>query len=220
MTAVVLVRLSPVSLAACCMPFAGKRVHPLGHAAHCFDRSDAMASAPCGLPTRNVRSSLGQEASIRFNDAVIPKGGRQKIRWNASHSIGQHDVVSTSAAQRRFVAIGGEALMRGDEWRADVCEVGTGYLRGAHLTPRGDTTCHGQRAAPETAYLLNEGKGLSQPVLPPAPAVSSTSMSTPASIAFLAWRIVATSASTRPPYARTRSTTGAGEPTEVMIHGI
>ena len=44
-----------------------------------------------------------------------------------------------------------------------------------------------------------KAKGLTQPVCPPAPAVSSTSPSTPAATAFSAWRTEATSASTRQP---------------------
>ena len=59
-------------------------------------------------------------------------------------------------------------------------------------------------------------KGLSQPVWPPAPAVSSTSPSAPAATARSAWRIEATSANTSAPASCSGPITGAGEPTEVM----
>ena len=54
---------------------------------------------------------------------------------------------------------------------------------------------------------------LAQPVWPPAPALSSTSPSAPASIAFSACRIDATSANTTPPTSCRRATIGAGDPT-------
>ena len=59
-------------------------------------------------------------------------------------------------------------------------------------------------------------KGLSQPVWPPAPAVSSTSPSAPAATARSAWRIEATSANTSAPASCSGSITGAGDPTEVI----
>ena len=63
--------------------------------------------------------------------------------------------------------------------------------------------------------------GLSQPVCPPAPAVSSTRPSAPAATARSAWRMLATSASTSAPASCSGSTTGAGEPTLVMtISGL
>ena len=63
--------------------------------------------------------------------------------------------------------------------------------------------------------------GLSQPVWPPAPAVSSTSPSAPAATARSAWRMLATSANTSAPASCSGSSTGAGEPTEVMtISGL
>src|SRR5580704_7933506 len=61
-----------------------------------------------------------------------------------------------------------------------------------------------------------KAKGLTQPVCPPAPAVSSTSPSTPAATAFSAWRTEATSASTRQPASFNGFITGSGEPTEVI----
>ncbi len=57
---------------------------------------------------------------------------------------------------------------------------------------------------------------LAHPVCPPAPAVSSTSPSAPASTARRAWWTEATSASTRQPASCNGATTGAGEPTLVM----
>ena len=63
--------------------------------------------------------------------------------------------------------------------------------------------------------------GLSQPVWPPAPAVSSTSPSAPAATARSAWRIEATSANTIAPASCSGFSTGAGEPTEVItISGL
>ena len=61
-----------------------------------------------------------------------------------------------------------------------------------------------------------KAKGLTQPVWPPAPAVSSTSPSTPAATAFSAWRTEATSASTRQPASFRGFSTGSGEPTDVI----
>ncbi len=58
--------------------------------------------------------------------------------------------------------------------------------------------------------------GLSQPVWPPAPAVSSTSPSAPAATARSAWRIEATSANTSAPASCNGPITGAGDPTEVI----
>ena len=61
-----------------------------------------------------------------------------------------------------------------------------------------------------------KASGFSQPVWPPAPAVSSTRPSAPAARALRAWASVATSASTRQPMSCRAATAGAGEPTLVM----
>src|SRR5262245_24847276 len=58
--------------------------------------------------------------------------------------------------------------------------------------------------------------GLSQPVCPPAPAVSSTRPSAPPATARSAWRMLATSAKTSAPASCNGCSTGAGEPTEVI----
>ena len=119
--------------------------------------------------------------------------------------------------QHLLVSDIGHALARGDEFGAHIGEVAA-----ERLAPRASAwpsvmppaSTNGPSKNARTARTNT--KGLSQPVWPPAPAVSSTSPSAPAATARSAWRIEATSANTSAPASCSGPITGAGEPTEVI----
>ena len=138
--------------------------------------------------------------------------GPQHVGLQSRKRRGQQNVVGAAGDEHLLVARIRHALAGRDELGAHVGEVAAERLGGAQRVAVGDPPASTRGPSKNARTARTNTKGLSQPVWPPAPAVSSTSPSAPAATARSAWRIEATSAKTSAPASCNGSSTGAGDP--------
>ncbi len=157
-------------------------------------------------PSRpSSRRRRSHPARIRFGQVVRIEsrgtdGGREVVAMHAREEIAVDDVVGVAVDDRLLVGLLRARLVRGDERRADIGEVGAHGLRGQdgsapmRSSPR-------VPAAPRTTvgFPGRARTGLLMPAWPPAPAATAIRPSAPFSMALWANLLLMMSCSTTPP---------------------
>ena len=162
------------------MVLGGGRADQRGDVGELLDPADAVAGAPdvlVGQQRRLLEGVRGAPAS-GVGDRLGEHIGRQPRERRRLL-----DVVGPGRQQRGLVRVRGGALGRGDEARPHVRQVGAGDDRGGECGAVGDAAGEYDRAVEPLPDGAVYASGFSQPVCPPAPALSRIRPSTPAAIA-------------------------------------
>ncbi len=144
-----------------CGVLAAQAPDQLGRARHLGDRADALPAAPDVLPGLLRVAAEVHLAGIRFGQVVRIEsrgtdGGREVVAMHAREEVAVDDVVGVALDDGLLVGLLRARLVRGDEGRADIGEVGAHGLRGQDGATRGDRARERQRAVEPLADFLDE----------------------------------------------------------------